>query len=108
MVAAVLLGAGCIVPSGVTYDDPPEGPSAAELLQEILDWAEADGSATALDAKKAAQATLRRPSDSEEYRERVSRAWNHAQAAIQPGVRSGKKTRLWAACVSELTHGPDG
>jgi len=108
MVAVALVAAGCLAPSGVSYDDPPEGPTSAELLQEILDWAEADGSATAMDAKKAAQGVLRSPSDSEDYKERVSRAWTHAQAAIQPGVQSGKKTRLWAACISELTHGPDG
>jgi len=108
MVAVALLAAGCLVPSGVVYEDPPPGPTPAELLQEILDWAAADGSATALDAKQAAQAVLHRPSDSEAYKDKISRAWTQAQAATKPGLQTGKKKRLWAACISELTHGPDG
>lgn len=111
MIAAVLWAAGCGMSTGVVqYGDLPEESTAtaAEQLQEILDWATADGSVTALEAKKQAQMVLRRPNDSEEYKETVSRAWTHAQAASRPDVETREKEKLWTACVSELTHGPSG
>ena len=63
---------------------------------------------TALEAKKQAQMVLRRPNDSEEYKESVSRAWTHAQSASRPNLEANKRERLWTACISELTHGPSG
>lgn len=113
MIAAVFLAAGCGMSTGVVqYGDLPEDSARtatpAEQLQEILDWATADGSVTALEAKKQAQMVLRRPNDSEEYKETVSRAWTHAQAASRPDVDAREKEKLWVKCVNELTHGPSG
>jgi hypothetical protein len=109
MVAAVLLAAGCMSTTGVVqYGDLPPEPTPGEQLQEILDWATADGSVDALEAKKQAQAVLRRPSDSEAYGEKISRAWTHAQAASQSGLEAQEKRRLWTLCSNELTHGPSG
>ncbi|MHC4164459.1 MAG: hypothetical protein ACYSUM_20240 [Planctomycetota bacterium] len=87
---------------------PPPEPTAAEQLQEVLDWAAADGSPMAIEVQKKAQAVLRRPSDSETYREGVSLAWTHAQAATRAGLGAQEKERLWTACASELTHGAGG
>ena len=109
LVVAVLLGAGCLSTGGVVqYGELPPEPTAEEQLREILDWAAVDGSPTAREAKQQAGANLRRTKESDAYRESVSRAWTHAQAATRPGLEAQEKERLWAACISELTHGPDG
>lgn len=114
MVAAALVVAGCglsttgVVQHGDLPDDSERTVTPAEQLQEILDWAAADGSVTAIEAKKQAQMVLRRPDDSEAYKERVSRAWAHAQAASQPDLDARKREKLWVKCVNELTHGPSG
>lgn len=114
IVAVVLMAVGCggMSTGVVQYGDLPEESertaTPAEQLQEILDWAAADGSVTAREAKKQAQMVLRRPNDSEEYKESVARAWGHAQAASQPDLDAREKEKLWVKCVNELTHGPSG
>jgi len=109
LVVAALLGAGCLSTGGVVqYGELPPEPAAEEQLREILDWATADGSPTALKAKQQAGANLRRTTESDADRERISRAWTHAQSATRVGLEAQEKERLWAACISELTHGPDG
>lgn len=114
IVAAILIAAGCgtsttgLVKYGDLPDESARTRTPAEHLQEILDWAAADGSVTALEAKKQAQMVLRRPNDSEAYKESVAKAWAHAQAASQPDLEAREREKLWVKCVSELTHGPSG
>jgi len=109
LVVALLLGAGCLGTSGVVqHGELPPEPTAAEQLREILDWAAADGSPTAIEVSRNAETRLGRATKSDADRERISRAWAHAQAATRPGLEAQEKERLWAACISELTHGPDG
>jgi hypothetical protein len=114
MVAAVLVAAGCgmstagVVQHGDLPEESDRAPTSAAQLREILDWAAADGSVTALEAEKQAQMMLRRTDDSEAYKESVSRAWAHARAASQPDLDARKREKLWIKCVSELTHGPSG
>jgi hypothetical protein len=109
LVVALLLGTGCLSTGGVVqHGELPPGPTAEEQLREILDWAAADGSPTAIEVRKNAETRLRRATKSDADREKISRAWTHAQAATRPGLDAQEKERLWAACISELTHGPDG
>lgn len=109
LVVALLLGAGCLRPSGVvSQSKTPEEPPAANQLREILDWAAADASPMAIEAHKKAEVCLQRAPDGDDDRESISRAWKHAQAASRPGLDAHEKERLWIACFSELTHGTDG
>lgn len=109
VLAAVLLGAGCLSTSGVVqYGDLPDGPTPEEQLREILDWADADGSPAALEARQQADTGLRRTTDADADRERISRAWTHARAAARPDLEPQEKERLWRLCANELTHGADG
>ena len=104
--AVVLLVAGCLSSGGVVQSGKlPEEPTPEEQLREVLDWAAADGSPMALEAKEQAGESLRRTTDSEANRKKISRAWTHAQAATRPGLESQEKDRLWRLCVNELTHG---
>lgn len=117
---AVLLLAGCKTPSqqGVAQEGmwphvecpPGSGIPAALRLDEIMNWAQADGSPKALEARlKAEECGRDHVGVNETHCQEVFRAWSHAnEVATNPGLPPHEKEQLWQACVDELTHGPEG
>jgi len=122
-VAAALLWAGCAgttkgeiqgVPQEGTWPHvecpPGSGITAALRLNEIIGWAQADGSPKALEARlKAEECATAHTGVNDLHCQKVVSAWTHAnQVAMDPGLPPHEKEQLWQACVDELTHGPDG
>lgn len=118
---AVLLWAGCKSAAPEMQGVPQEGTwphvewphgsgiTAALRLDEIITWAQADGSPKAMEARaKAAECAQVHHGTNDTHCQMVLVAWEHARAvATQPGLPPDQKRALWQACVDELTHGPD-
>jgi hypothetical protein len=117
---AVLLWAGCktqtqqgVPQEGVwPHVDCPAGSGipAEVRLDEITNWAQADGSPKAMEARTKAEECARdHVGVNDEHRQEVFQAWTHAkEVATNPGLPLPEKQQLWQACVDELTHGPEG
>jgi hypothetical protein len=119
-VAAALLWAGCGTPKRQLEGEPQAGTwphvecppgsgvTAALRLDEIIGWAQADGSPKAMEAREKAEECARdhhRVDD--EHCRSVLQAWTHAnKVAMDPGLPPHEKEALWQLCVDELTHGP--
>lgn len=121
LAAAALLWAGCkskpqetaVPQEGVwPHVECPlgSGITAALRLDEIITWAQADGSPKAMEARVQAEQCARDHTGVNEVHCReVFRAWTHAnEVATNPGLPPHEKEQLWQACVDELTHGPEG